>query len=187
MAITRTVAALWATGFAYTDIKVANLLWSGTEKALVSVVLGDLGSIVPLWDSDGSRPDGIFTFPPRRAVRHTLPASKEDGVTQPFESDMVWSLGTLLLTLLFGVQWTTANLTAEALRSVAAGEPDGLPGAFAATERVIRGYADALRASNCKMECRVADALGVALRAWEDKSGVVVTLASFYEAISGIK
>ena len=162
--VARTVSGLWLAGLAYTDIKVGNVLRCGR-----TCVLGDLGSIVPRGAVNAALDDeevikGIFTFPPRRAL---------DGIVEPREGDMVWSLGTLLMTLVRGVPWTGKLLSVDGF----AKDPV-LVGAVAGE---VRAEADRLRGYEGRLGARCADALDVAADAWEERQSA--TLRAFRVAL----
>lgn len=69
---------------AYTDLKLANVLFKCYDKKYVSAVLGDLGSIC----KTGS--EGVATHPP-------FEYKDNDGIVKCNEKTMVWVLGVLIL------------------------------------------------------------------------------------------
>ena len=178
-----TVGMLWTAGLAYTDIKPSNVLYQQTKPGVISVVLGDLGSIVPLRGNDGTRPDGIFTFPPQRSVSDAERDHAYDGVVQPEEADVVWSLGVLLMAMTLGTDWIVARLTGTALRGIAAGRGGDLSAAFVSVTGDIEHEAEVMRALNGKAGVRCADALDVSVAAWFGKDSA--TIAAFTAALRG--
>ena len=111
-------AALWMMDLAYCDLKTSNILFKKLPrkkgmKYPTALVLADIGGIAPMGDERG-----MFTFPPQRAVWHgeTDPEDAEDGFTLPEERDLVWSIGTLMITLLLGPGWAANRLTGQKLR-----------------------------------------------------------------------
>lgn len=151
--VATTVRAMWTCGVAYCDIKTTNVLYV-QKDGIMCVVLGDLGSIVPRRAHDGSFRDGIFTFPPQRAL---------DGIVVPVEGDLVWGIGTLIMTMLLGTDWVASRLTGDALRERFHGN---LEDAFDASSADIRGRAEEMRASGNARGARVADALDISVDAW---------------------
>jgi len=182
--LSTTVGMLWSAGLAYTDIKTSNVLYHQSKPDAINVVLGDLGSIVMLRANDGSRPAGIFTFPPQRSVHDVVDEdSTDDGVVQPREADVVWSLGALLMAMTLGTDWLVDRITGTALRGIASERGVDLSAAFTIVADDIEHEADVLRALNGKSGVRCADALEVALAAWFGQESA--TIASFSTALRG--
>lgn len=180
-----TVDALWSIGLAYTDIKSSNVLYHESEQGVIHVLLGDLGSIVPLRAKDGRQPPvGIFTFPPQRAVNECAEtADLDDGVVQPREADVVWSLGALLMAMTLGSEWLVARATGASLRSIAAKYGGDLSKAFAHVVDDIAHEADVLRTLDGKAGMRCANAFDVSVRAWCGLEGATIT--AFRSALHG--
>lgn len=169
-AVSVNVRAMWSVGVAYCDLKTTNILYRRKGDVFYAV-LGDLGSIVPRRSHDGSYKAGIFTFPPQRAM---------DGIVVPIEADLVWGLGALLLTLMHGTAWVSDRLTGDALRMRC---DDDISTAFSAASAEIRAVADEMRAMHGGSGVRIADALEIAIAAWNGaKEG---TLRKFCAAIRG--
>ena len=182
--VTSVVATLWAAGLAYTDIKTSNILVCESR-----VVLCDLGSIVPRRTRDGRRPAGIFTFPPRRAVKLRDATSSDDGVVPPHENDLVWSLGTLLMTLTHGGAFVASRFTGNALRELSGRAPPHMHYAarmaytFDTLDVEMRNEFEPIRAANGAAGARCADAIGIAFDAWAGNPAA--TLEAFGGAIRG--
>lgn len=179
-----TVGALWEAGLAYTDIKSSNVLYHQSKPGSIHVLLGDLGSIVPLRADDGTQPVGIFTFPPQRSVHERVEAGAlDDGVVQPREADVVWSLGALLMAMTLGTEWVVDRVTGCALRSIAAKHGGDLSKAFARVVDDIAHEADVLRTLDGKAGVRCANAMDVSVGAWYGRDGA--TISAFTAALRG--
>ena len=164
LSVSMTARALWRSGLAYCDVKTSNVLYHSKNNEN-HVVLGDLGSIVLRRSHDGSHATGIFTFPPRRSVDTC-------GIVVPIEEDIVWGLGTLLMTLTLGVGWVAHRLTADALQLRCAGD---LEAAFIAADADVRAAADEMRAEKGAFGVKAANALLIALDAWAELESASLT------------
>ena len=169
-----TIDHLWSAGLAYTDIKSSNILYACTKPGACTVVLGDLGSIALRRAHDGTRPTGIFTFPPQRSV-HGEEGGDDDGVVQPREADIVWSLGTLLMAMTLGTDWIVARITGDALRGIAQAKGGQLAAAFRAVEEDLEAEADEMRSMNGKAGIKCANAFDVAMDAWHERRDVRIS------------
>ena len=181
-AVTSVVIRLWDAGLAYTDVKTSNVL----EANKACVVLCDLGSIVPRRAHDGSYPQGLFTFPPRRSIDPVY--EDEDGVVTPREYDVVWSLGTLLMTLTHGTPFVITRFTGAALRAMAADASHmsarvRLHKACSTVADETRREFEYMRATDGVAGIRCANAINVAIDAWAEKPNA--TLDAFLSALKG--
>ena len=181
-AIALSVLRLWRSTVAYCDIKTNNVLCDFDHKgAPTRIVLGDLGGAVDL--STGCV--GVFTFPPRRSMS-PAPRAGVDGIVEPREQDLVWGLGALLMSLLFGGTWVNSRFSAPSLRATANSRGCMLVDVFCSACDEARKRLLEEEASCCGAEARAAarcrQAAELAIAGWEEDPRA--TLAAFCAALT---
>lgn len=153
VSVLRTIMTLWSAGLAYCDLKTSNILFKA-EGHRGTVVIGDLGSIVPVGQH------GIFTFPPRRAFYEGY-EQKRDGIVECCEQDLVWVLGVLVVALAVG-QHEVNRASVSCIRE----HPKGLEAAFREIVERFETIKESLLGGSFHAS-RCGSALRVALAAWE--------------------
>ena len=137
--VSELVQNLWHKGLAYCDIKCANVLWDDG-----CVVLGDVGAAVPRGAV------GMITFPPQRCV---------SGIVCPSEADLVWGLCVLLMSLVFGSNWTNDRYSHVALKGASPSTFVNLCG-----DAILRAAA---LAAGDEADAACGRAILYAVRAWQ--------------------
>ena len=167
------VGSLWARDMAYCDIKSTNVLCNIDAFGDVTrLVLGDVGGMVDISKSSCD-PLGLFSFPPQRAFRSAT-RQESDGVVEPREGDLVWGLGMLLASLVWGGAWVNSRFSAANIRLAAKKRACTLEEVFETLAAEIRDKMldDSDRTWHAAMH--------VAIDAWEEKG---VSIESFKVAL----
>jgi len=163
------VDRLWKAGAAYCDMKPQNVLYAWNDGKM-RVVLGDLGSIA----LRGSSQNGLFTFPPRRAMRQS--SKHLDGIAVPEERDMVWGVAIMILSILKGGPWVNARLCCGSIRGSRGGTQAALDRCGAAVLHALAGLR-AKHSPSADMEA-CAQAVELGLRGWEGGSATLDEMRS---------
>ena len=159
------IESLWASGIAYCDLKMQNILYRRDGRKGVVVVLGDLGGVVGV-HAGMATATGLFTYPPQRSVDLESDETSDGLVDYPTEQDLVWSLGVLLMAISIGQSFVIRYFSAKGLRTLVV-ETGGLDNAFDMSIAAATHHAQKLRRDWGARGARVSNAVAVAVAAWE--------------------